>query len=244
MEKSIKNRITAVMECEQLSRFSAQEESQYVPVHRMTGTDSTNFHGSLWNRAQTATCLESTAEIWATDRFFPSKTRCQGADFATFTIHEYRQCLQCCQLSPNPKLTACPCALTCCPLLPAGGGRWQSPFPGESWCPAVWCTRCSEPPCQTGVASTEPLTWQLLPVFDLVDKHNVLQFHPACLLKPSSTVGEKNRDVLLFKRIHFVLKITFWLKNVSVSIFFSIAIYLTQALFQVLFIIYHVQLGL
>lgn len=47
MEKSIKNRITTVMECEQLSRFAAQEESQYVLVHRMTGTDSTNFHGSL-----------------------------------------------------------------------------------------------------------------------------------------------------------------------------------------------------
>lgn len=228
MEKSIPSPITDVMECEQLSSCSAQEVSQYVPVHRMTDTDSTNFHGSLWNRAQTAACLESTAGSWAIDRFSPSETSCQGADCTTFTSHEYRWSLQCCQLSPCPKLTACPCILTCCPPLPAGGGMWQSPFPGESWCPAVCCTRCSEPPCQSGVASTEPLTWQLLPVFDLVDKYNVLQFHPACLLKPSSTVGEKNRDVLLFKRIHFVL--TFWLKNVSVSVFFSVAIYLTQAL--------------
>lgn len=105
MEKSIPSPITDVMECEQLSSCSAQEVSQYVPVHRMTDTDSTNFHGSLWNRAQTAACLESTAGSWAIDRFSPSETSCQGADCTTFTSHEYRWSLQCCQLSPCPKLT-------------------------------------------------------------------------------------------------------------------------------------------
>lgn len=89
MEKSIPSPITDVMECEQLSSCSAQEVSQYVPVHRMTDTDSTNFHGSLWNRAQTAACLESTAGSWAIDRFSPSETSCQGADCTTFTSHEY-----------------------------------------------------------------------------------------------------------------------------------------------------------
>lgn len=73
MEKSIPSPITDVMECEQLSSCSAQGESQYVPVHRMTDTDSTNFHGSLRNRAQTAACLESTAGSWAIDRFFLQK---------------------------------------------------------------------------------------------------------------------------------------------------------------------------
>lgn len=114
--------------------------------------------------------------------------------------------------------------LTHCPLLPADVGTWQSPFPSESWYPATDSTHYSDPPFQLGVASVEPLNWQLFPGFGLADNCNVLQFQPNCLLKTFSTANEKNRDVL-FKRIHFCVKIAFWLKSLSLSLFIHVTVY-------------------
>ena len=147
-----------------------------------------------------------------------------GGRIYTLTFHGYRQCWQCCLLSCETKPTSKVRFLTRSPLLPADGGTWRSPFPNESWYPAIYCTRYSDPPCQLGVAWVEPLNWPLLPVFGLADNYNVLQFQPECLLKTFSTADEKNRDVL-FNRIQFCVKIAFWLKSLSVSVFIHVTVY-------------------
>lgn len=129
----------------------------------------------------------------------------------------------CCHTKLNWQ-AKCVYFLTHCPLLPADGGTWQSPFPSEFWYPVVYCTLYSDPPCQLGVASVELLNWQLLPVFGLAGIYNVLQFQPEYLLKAFSTANEKKRGTL-FKRVPFCVKIEFWLKSLSVSIFMHVTVY-------------------
>lgn len=190
-------------------------------MQRLRETNSADFHSGLWSPARPAACSECTVANWAAD----SPPSWQLAEFTLSpSLNTDSTCnVVCCHRKLNPQ-AKCVYFLTRCPLLPADGGTWRSPFPSESWYPAIYCTRYSDPPFQLGVAAAEPLNWQLLPVFGLADNCNVLQFQPECLLKTFSTADEKNRDVL-FKRVHFCVKITFWLKSLSDYLFIHVTVY-------------------
>ena len=224
MDKSIQNWITDAYGAWTSIQLLSSQRVTVIPMQRLRETNSTDFHSSFWNQARTAACTDPAVENWATE-FRPPPTSWKVADCTpspSMNIDSICNVV-CCHTKLNQQ-AKCVYFLTHCPLLPADGGTWRSPFPSESWYRAIYCTRYSDPPCQLGVASVEPLNWQLFPVFGLADNHNVLQFQPECFLKTFSTANEKNRDVL-FKRIHFCIKITFWLKSLSVSIFICVTVY-------------------